>query len=676
MSAGTNWKRPWEDEHEQHSARRASGPATTPGFVPSYSYPTPTSAVQSQGERKLPPMLSTAGISARSVAPERVYHRPYESDPLSRSQSPSHARKRPRLQYESNAERFIQRRPSEPLLTHFGAARPSGIDPLDHRQPQYYNALRTNWSPASLGREVEDLRIHTSDTKSARGISEPVPPISSSKCSMCSNININEHIQGLISGLMRLNTDLCRGLKSDTAGCTLQGIDVAQVGVKSSFDWLLSSVNLNIGIAREIVVRGPLTKPFQSVPHTASVPVEVGTKRKTERQDLEREHGVQRPSSGSSEEVHTPDATNLPMMGFGTEGRRKSYVGDPPPLMTQSPRGTVSSSGSIIAQSPMQAPPSTTRMLPSPSPSSLNFGGTLPPVSPSSAPSTSAHMAHFQDLQHQVSTKTLALQTLQREHDNLLSAFSRNQTRFAALDKKFQVSDAEINALTEEKIRLQASVEALEQQVEELVKSRDEASKQSVASRGQYMKIMEMASRLEAQGAQDKKRWRGEKENWDKEREDAASKIKMLEEEKQARLPVSILNSEAKEMGPDKSFSTSRPQTPHPSDILAFAASSEPSMKQQDPIGVAQPPVLLEEAQSSTSLTVLRTEITRLRQSCRDMGVALHELRSEGKRINDVVQQLGSIGQRVISRTGSIRPPIEMEIEDTAGFEASSQKVE
>jgi predicted nuclease with TOPRIM domain len=131
--------------------------------------------------------------------------------------------------------------------------------------------------------------------------------------------------------------------------------------------------------------------------------------------------------------------------------------------------------------------------------------------SPPSA-SQSAQAAHLQDLQHQISTKTLALQTLQREHDNLLAAFSRQQTRCATLDKKSQVSDNEINSLTEEKIRLQAQVEALEAQVEDLVKSRDEAHKQSVANGAQYMQIMSHSSRLQAQGAADLKRWKTEKE--------------------------------------------------------------------------------------------------------------------------------------------------------------------
>jgi len=116
-----------------------------------------------------------------------------------------------------------------------------------------------------------------------------------------------------------------------------------------------------------------------------------------------------------------------------------------------------------------------------PSPRSLtssSLGNLFHPISPSSSISadvTAVANAHTAALQHDVSIRTLALQSLQSEHNNLLAAFSRSQTRAIALENKHTASDTEINNLSEEKTRLQAQVAELEQTLEEISRSRDEA---------------------------------------------------------------------------------------------------------------------------------------------------------------------------------------------------------
>lgn len=267
--------------------------------------------------------------------------------------------------------------------------------------------------------------------------------------------------------------------------------------------------------------------------------------------------------------------------------------------------------------------------------------------SPPSA-SQSAQAAHLQDLQHQISTKTLALQTLQREHDNLLAAFSRQQTRCATLDKKSQVSDNEINSLTEEKIRLQAQVEALEAQVEDLVKSRDEAHKQSVANGAQYMQIMSHSSRLQAQGAADLKRWKTEKEEWEKERGELQSRIEELEADSPAGTYCGpMLSSGRNEPWEGRSI-----------------GSTERTLK---PAG---PDTIL----SSTSLEVLRAEVIRLRNTCREMELTLQDLKDEANRIEQVMHDFGSIGKRIstkaahgIQQFGSAREDADAERVGDAG---------
>ena len=63
----------------------------------------------------------------------------------------------------------------------------------------------------------------------------------------------------------------------------------------------------------------------------------------------------------------------------------------------------------------------------------------------------------------------------------------------------------------------------MEGQVEELQQSRDEARRQLIANGAQYMRIMEMANRLQSQGAEDKKKWEAEKSELEQ-------RIRVLEE--------------------------------------------------------------------------------------------------------------------------------------------------
>lgn len=170
-----------------------------------------------------------------------------------------------------------------------------------------------------------------------------------------------------------------------------------------------------------------------------------------------------------------------------------------------------------------------------PSPSSLSYPsphhshtGPHPPslAGPSSYElantPTPAHLQHLQDLQHQVSVKTLALQTLQSEYDALLAKLERQRTKCTTLEKKFEVSDVEINSLTDERERLQSQITILEAHTEELTKGRDDARKEMAESGRQYIRIVEMASKLQAQGAEDRRKW-------DEERQELIERIRTLD---------------------------------------------------------------------------------------------------------------------------------------------------
>jgi chromosome segregation ATPase len=255
----------------------------------------------------------------------------------------------------------------------------------------------------------------------------------------------------------------------------------------------------------------------------------------------------------------------------------------------------------------MQAPqPLRTAILPSPS--SLNFPNapTLPSISPpSAAGQTSAQSAHLQDLQHQISVKTLAFQTLQREYDSLLQKLERQRAKCATLEKKFEVSDVEINSLTDEKEKLQMQLSTLETQVEEIQQSRDESRRQLVANGAQYMRIMEMANRLQAQGAEDKKKWEAE-------RTELEQRIHTLEE----------------------AMVTGTENTPSEAENHSSASPVNSSVT-----------LLHNPAASNTSqletINVLRAEVGRLRSRTQALETALQTMRRESISIQAAARQLG-----------------------------------
>jgi chromosome segregation ATPase len=230
---------------------------------------------------------------------------------------------------------------------------------------------------------------------------------------------------------------------------------------------------------------------------------------------------------------------------------------------------------------------------------------------PPAAAQTSAQTTHLHDLQHQVSVKALALQTLQREYDSLLQKLERQRTKCATLEKKFEVSDVEINSLTDEKERLNVHVAMLEAQVEELQQSRDETRKQLVDNGAQYMRIMEMANRLQAQGAEDKKRWESEKA-------ELRQRIKVLEE--------------AMVTG-----------TARPTPIVATAASDDiPS--------IIETHIMVQEPASSSgteTIRVLRAEIGRLRLRTQGLETALQTMKGESVAIQEAARILMESGGKI-----------------------------
>ena len=264
---------------------------------------------------------------------------------------------------------------------------------------------------------------------------------------------------------------------------------------------------------------------------------------------------------------------------------------------------------------------SPSRVLPTlPSPPGIKFttsAGILPPMSPSvlGPNGQSPHVAHLQDLQHQLSTKSLAHQILQGEHEKLLAAYSRSQTRCASLDKKSQVSDTEISNLTEDRLRLQSQIEILEQQVEELQQSRDEAHKQSVANGSQYMQIMSMSSRLQAQSAVDLKKWKTDRDAWSAEKDELLLRITGLE-----KSAGNIMK--------------------HNNNGTRASTSEGPSESEEAEL-------------SGMSFEKLKEEILSLRRGKREADSLLQAYKEEGSVIYKLTEELHSAGER-LTKMGAI----------------------
>ena len=117
---------------------------------------------------------------------------------------------------------------------------------------------------------------------------------------------------------------------------------------------------------------------------------------------------------------------------------------------------------------------------------------------PSPTSSASATTAHIADLQHQVTLKSLALQSLQSEYSALLEKLQREQTKSRAIEKKTSVSEHEVNELTGRNEELTEQVKNLESQLEESEKRREADRAEAARAKEQWSRMLDMSGRLQA----------------------------------------------------------------------------------------------------------------------------------------------------------------------------------
>ncbi|KAI6822435.1 hypothetical protein KC332_g8768 [Hortaea werneckii] len=230
-----------------------------------------------------------------------------------------------------------------------------------------------------------------------------------------------------------------------------------------------------------------------------------------------------RPRSGAS-----PNQTMAPPHSGGSYGERSldfSARGtfSPAPTDTAPPsayprQGSPFSSGrgprglpspSSLAYAPSVAPslaPPTAQSATSPIPSYEQ------PLSIHTASANSATSAHIADLQHQVTLKSLSLQTLQSEYASLLQKLQRERVKSQAIEKKTSVADNEVNELTGRNEELLEQVKTLEGRVEELERKREQERSDAAREKEQWGRMLEMGTRLQARHADDRQKLMDERE--------------------------------------------------------------------------------------------------------------------------------------------------------------------
>ncbi len=260
------------------------------------------------------------------------------------------------------------------------------------------------------------------------------------------------------------------------------------------------------------------------------------------------------------------------------------------------------------------------------------MGNYLPPLG-SAHSSDSALHAHSAALQHEVSVQKIALSSLQGEHDKLLAAFLRSQTRASALEKKHAVSDSEIISLTEEKLRLQAQVIELERDMEELSRSRDNFRQAAVQEGAQYIEIVKKASRLEEMAGEERKSWNKLKTEMEQRIESLSTRSSRVD---------GTLSTEDATLLPRLVDSVDTPASSieGPSDLKIEPTSESRSVGPTS--NPSKPP------QDSTK--DLKEEISRLRNRCTEVEDALRSVREESRSVEGIVEALGVAGRSIMER--------------------------
>lgn len=104
------------------------------------------------------------------------------------------------------------------------------------------------------------------------------------------------------------------------------------------------------------------------------------------------------------------------------------------------------------------------------------------------------------------------------EDQNLLVKLSHAQKRITELDQAVHISNAEFSKLLNNRQRLQAKIDVLEAEIEELRNSIDVSRKGNAVRDAQYSHIVELSTRLQTQSLFDCQQRKIEQETWAQEK--------------------------------------------------------------------------------------------------------------------------------------------------------------
>jgi predicted nucleic acid-binding Zn-ribbon protein len=113
-----------------------------------------------------------------------------------------------------------------------------------------------------------------------------------------------------------------------------------------------------------------------------------------------------------------------------------------------------------------------------------------------SSPVAPATLAHLFELQHQVTVKTLALQSLESEHADLLQKFRRERTRTQALESKASTAECEVNDLTSKYEDAVDHIRSMEVQLEATERKAEAERAQAAREKAQWLGILKQAGQL------------------------------------------------------------------------------------------------------------------------------------------------------------------------------------
>ncbi|EPE37084.1 hypothetical protein GLAREA_09247 [Glarea lozoyensis ATCC 20868] len=508
------------------------------------------------------------------------------------------------------------------------------------------------------------------------------------------NESIESVTQAAATALTQLAETLSSGISSDerlaslspgqrkiSEACPKEYPPISQRGLQHTLNWLLGRVHHVNSLANTLVQHSPsgsvrpLNKQYERNGDLPQAHKSEMMRRRLE-SETDQPYGLRAEAPDPALDVKLQSNPRDRQSVIGEQSSMKPRYNYGPSQQQDDPnQRTPSSSRTSIMNPPLvtigrQLPSPPGRSIPSPtsisfpSPSSATYGSTSQPVNlphPSSLQHSSingylppigsarpdpAMQAHSAALQHEVSVQKIAISTLQSEHDKLLAAYQRSQMRASTLEKKQNVSDAELISLSEERSRLQEQILELEKSIEELTKSREECRQAAVQEGKQYIEIVKKASQLEMIAAKERESWNATK----LELEQKIESLKLTNEHRDGlgstgvNTPNTSVSHEAERPLPAfEPLSSLKIET-------MSAPTSEPSLE-----------TLAKQPAEAYKVRVLNDEVERLRRRCHEMEAALHAVKDDNRSMEKLMDALGVARKTMLDRTNKA---LELSIEE------------